>query len=306
MTTAALLLATACATAGPPAGNTELAGARTIYLSGCVISFIDDVQVPARKAGVLKSIAVKEGDSVSTGDFLAQIDDEEAQVAKSGAELEVQIADAQAESSASVDAAAATVGVAQAEYEQSKEINEKSPRTISEFELRRLNLTFERAGYQTQVAELERDVAKLTRGVRAAQLQAAENELKNRRIESPLGGVVDVKLRHVGEWVSAGDPVLRIVRMDKLRVEGFLAAADVGPEEALGAKVTVTVPLARGHQATFDGRIDYFSYRVEANGTYRVRAELTNRQEAGKWVLKDGMLAEMAIDLGDVVPVKQP
>ena len=29
-----------------------------------------------------------------------------------------------------------------------------------------------------------------------------------------------------GEWVQAGEPVLRIARMDLLRVEGFVSAAE--------------------------------------------------------------------------------
>ena len=59
-----------------------------------------------------------------------------------------------------------------------------------------------------------------------AEVQAAEANLERRRITAPLDAVVVELSRHEGEWAQVGDPVMRLVRIDRLRVEGFLNAKD--------------------------------------------------------------------------------
>ena len=48
-----------------------------------------------------------------------------------------------------------------------------------------------------------------------------------RRILAPIGGMVVDVFRRQGEWVDPGVAVLRILRIDKLRVEAFLSAREV-------------------------------------------------------------------------------
>ena len=55
--------------------------------------------------------------------------------------------------------------------------------------------------------------------------------MKRRQIESPIAGVIAERYHNVGEWAQAGEPIYRVVHMDRLRVEGMLNVADLTPEE---------------------------------------------------------------------------
>src|SRR5436190_11942446 len=49
------------------------ASSRGPRIEHCLVSVIQDIQVPAQEAGVLQSLTVSEGDQVTAGTLLAQI-----------------------------------------------------------------------------------------------------------------------------------------------------------------------------------------------------------------------------------------
>jgi macrolide-specific efflux system membrane fusion protein len=111
------------------------------------------------------------------------------------------------------------------------------------------------------------------------------------------GVVVDVR-RHVGEWVQPGDVVLHVVRLDRLRVEGFVKAADVPASRIRGRNVTVTVEVAgqggkERHEVT--GKVVFVSPLLQTGGDYRVWAEVKNQQQDGQWLLQPGQPVSMRI-----------
>jgi hypothetical protein len=91
--------------------------------------------------------------------------------------------------------------------------------------------------------------------------------------------------------------VLRVVRFDTLRVEGFLSSLKYDPAEVVNRSVEVSVELARGRRVKFPGKIVYVSPLVQAGGDYRVWAEVSNQQESGQWLLRPGLNATMVIKL---------
>ena len=105
---------------------------------------------------------------------------------------------------------------------------------------------------------------------------------------------------HVGEWAKPGDTVCRIVRMDRLRVEGFFKSDD--PYKTWkGKPVIVSVDMPGSTQPLqFNGRIVFVSPLVEAGGEYRVWAEVDNRLVPGRndeWLLHAGVNASMQINV---------
>jgi hypothetical protein len=106
--------------------------------------------------------------------------------------------------------------------------------------------------------------------------------------------VADV-LRQKGEWVNAGDPLLRIVRMDRLRVEGFLDGARYNPGDAARRPVRVTFALAGGRSVELPGQVVFIHPDVQAGNKHRVRALVQNRKEQGEWLLRPGMSVQMTI-----------
>ena len=64
-----------------------------------------------------------------------------------------------------------------------------------------------------------------------------------------------------------------------------MQAEQVGGEELADGQVTVSVARQRGRTAQFTGKVVFVNPIIEANGNYRVWAEVDNRQENGHWLL---------------------
>jgi macrolide-specific efflux system membrane fusion protein len=206
---------------------------------------------------------------------------------------------AKAEDDIEVRYAQASLGVADAELSQSEDINRRSPGTVSVAELRRLKLTRERAALQIDRSQLDVKVANLTAEVEKTAVAAAEDSIERRQIVAPFEGLVLDLLSHEAEWVNAGEPVLRMVRLDRLRVEGFFHMHQYNPEEMVHRPVTVELERARGEIVRLPGKVVFISPVVQAGDTYRVRAEVKNRIQENYWLLGPGMTAAMTIHIHD-------
>jgi multidrug efflux pump subunit AcrA (membrane-fusion protein) len=273
----------------------QAAAAREVQLSHCLVSLIEDVQVPAREAGALTNVAVAEGDFVTQGQLLATIDDRQPRLDKIAAELERDAALAKAQDDIEVRYAEAAVAVAGAELERALAIERKSPGGVTQQEIQKLRLAKHRDELQIERSKLEMRIAKMNADVHQASVRSADDAVVRRQIASPLAGVVVTLFHEKGEWVAAGEPVLQVIRIDRLRVEGFLNATEIGPEEVAGRPVAVDVQLAGGRTARFAGKVVFTSPLVQAGDKYRVRAEVENRSENGSPLLRPGMTATMTI-----------
>jgi multidrug efflux pump subunit AcrA (membrane-fusion protein) len=270
---------------------------REAQLTHCLVSLIEDVQVPAREAGALINVAVVEGEYVNSGQLLAQIDDRQPRVDKLAAELERDAALAKAQDDIEVRYAEAASAVASADLERALAVERKSPGGVTPQEIQKLRLAKHRDELQIERSRLDMRIAKMNADAHQAGVKSADDAVARRQITSPLAGVVVTIFHEKGEWVAAGEPVLQIIRIDRLRVEGFLNATEIGPEEAAGRPVAVEVQLAGGRTARFAGKVVFISPLVQAGDKYRVRAEVENRTENGSPLLRPGMTATMTISL---------
>lgn len=295
---APLLLAVTLAIPGADPKSTG----SVLRISQCLIIAIDDVSVPAQDAGVITSIAVKESGQtvIEKGTSLAQIEDRDLQVKRRLAEFEAAAAKEQAESTVAQEVAEKTAAVAETEWENANDVNKRSPKTYSETEVRRLKLTFERYELEAEKAKLDQRVARLTEQAKLAGMEAVDNDIRKRKLESPVAGVVEKVFKRVGEWVTPGEPVVRVVRMDRLRVEGMLPADAYSPEDVEGRPVSIEVTVTRDGKKVIEkvtGVLDYVSPLIEG-GDYRVWVDVDNPQTTnGHWLLRPGQYADMIITL---------
>ena len=286
-----------------------------IVVPNCNVALVKDgdVDIPAQEAGVLMEFHVREGSVVKVDTDLARIDDADAQVRLKSAQLELSVAKKEAGNDINVQAAKAAFKVAEAEWKKSLEINKKAPGSVAASEVERQKLTKIRANLQIQVADLELAVAQLTAEVRVAQVEVGDLSVKRRQVKSLIAGVVEQRYKDVGEWVQPGEPIMQVIRMDQLRIEGFLRADEVLPTDVLNKEVSVEVIFrkAAGRRSSddgagnlllqpFKGTLVFVSNQVQAGGEYKVWAEVKNRQTSeGQWVLRPGMVATMKIKLTD-------
>lgn len=302
--TLAALAAPPFAPAGPAARQPirvaaapSAARAGQAQIGTCLVSLIEDIQVPALEPGALTSVAVAEGEFVVKGQLLATIDDQQPQLEKLAAELERDAALAKAADDIEIRFSQAAFAVATAELERAKAVDRKSPGGVTQQEIQKLELARHRDELQIERSKLEMRVARMNADVHQAAVKSADGAVARRQIASPIDGVVVALLHEPGEWVNAGEPVLQVVRIDRLRVEGFLNATEFSPGEIAGRQVTVEVQLTGTRAERFTGQVVFISPLVQAGNKYRVRAEVENRTENGQALLRPGMTANMAIHL---------
>lgn len=305
MHSVALMLLTV-AVAAPPYSNITQATAtrpvagpavRQAQITHCLVSLLEDVQVPALEAGALTSVEVTEGQFVTSGQLLAKIDDRQSLLQKVAAELERDAAAAKASDDIEVRYSKSALDVANADLERALAIERRNAGAVTPQEVQKLRLAKRRDELQIDRSKLELHVAKMNADVHQAGVDAASEGVARRQIVSPIDGMV-VTLHHErGEWLNIGEPVAQVVRVDRLRVEGFLNATEFSPTEIAGQSVLVEVALNNQQQARFTGTIVFISPLVQAGNKYRVRAEVENRSEKGQPLLRPGMTATMTIAL---------
>ena len=184
------------------------------------MTIINEISVPAAESGVLDELLVKEGMLVEKGALIGVIDRTDALLMTAVATHEYAGAKKTAENTLSIKAAVKAYEVALAEYESSLEANKETVGVVMKTELRRQKLQADRAKMQAELASHELLVANLDAKAKYEGLQRAKAALNRRHIKSRINGVVVKVNKHEGEWVQAGETVVRIVQMDRLRVEG--------------------------------------------------------------------------------------
>ena len=280
-----------------------LAGGRLsaapVTLSRCLVTLIEEVQVPAEEAGVLTELLVVEGQQVTTGQLLAKIDDMHTRMQLDVANLRLQVAEKEANNETNVQYATAASMVAYSEHQRALRANKQVANSVPPAEVERLLLTYRRTRWEIEQATVNKEIAALEAAVSQAEVKAATENLNRRRITSPLDGMVIDTYRHTGEWVKPGDPVMHIVRLNQLKIDGFLKLYEYMPSDIQGRPVTVKVKLAGERIETFSGKIVFVRPVVRAGNEYQVRAKVDNRldEKSGRWLLGPGMAASMTIDV---------
>ncbi len=263
-----------------------------IEVPAMLLRLVEQVDVPAREAGVLAAVHVAEGQMVEQDALIAEIDDAEAKIALERARFESEIARANAENTVNVRFAKKSVEVAQAELDRSLETNRSYPKSVSQTEIDRLRLVVERGRLEVEQAEHESRIAALTRQVKENEQRAAEQKLARHKIAAPLAGLVVQVHRHRGEWVKPGEVVVRILRLDRLRAEGFVKTQQFS-DDMQGRPVRLVVEVPGGPAAEFPGKIVFVDPEIDpVNAQVRIWAEVENRQLR----LRPGMKARVVIE----------
>jgi multidrug efflux pump subunit AcrA (membrane-fusion protein) len=273
------------------------AAAADPVLYGCLVKLEEDIKLPSPEAGVLVQLSVKEGSQVRQGEVLGKIYDEEVQIQKKAAEYALGAAYKAATDDVQIRYADKSAAVAQKKYESSMEADRRAAGSISQIEIDKDKLEWDASILSAEKALHDQALAKFEYHQKKAERDAAQLAIGRRTILAPFNGEVVTIYRHQDEWVSPGDAILRLVRLDTMLVEGLVDESAYDPHEMNGCDVTVEVEMARGRKEQMTGRITYVSSLARGDGRYIVRAEVDNRQEHGRWLLRDGMTATMTIRL---------
>ncbi|MDZ4821524.1 MAG: HlyD family efflux transporter periplasmic adaptor subunit, partial [Planctomycetota bacterium] len=208
------------------AATSSLFAAEPLKVDGALLTVIEQVELPAKEAGAISELLVREGDAVKAQQLLAKVEDDAAVAALAKARFELEIATAKAKNDVSVRYSKKAAEVAHADYQRAKDSLEQFKKSVSATEMDQLRLTAERSELEIEQAQEELAIARLTEKLHRAELNSAEIDVRRRQTVAPFDGMVVQVKKQRGEWVNPGDTILRIMRLDRLRVETFLPARE--------------------------------------------------------------------------------
>jgi multidrug resistance efflux pump len=268
-------------------------------VTACYVT-LKTIEVSAQEPGQIKEFKVQEGQEVYEKALLAMLDDSQAQVARKAAYYKLQAAEKDAANDVAVRYSDKALDLARLELEQNLETWKLNPGAVTVFEIRRSRFEVQKAILSIEQEQHKLVLAAITADARRAELEAAELDVRRREIRSSCVGRVEKRHREAGEWVKPGDPILQILKTDVVEVQGSMDATRLAPADVEGRPVTVIVEVPRGRQIvkeTFDGTVIFAGYKIDSLRKSVVKAEVKNRKNDGHWILRDGMKAEMVIDL---------
>ena len=262
-----------------------------LRIESALLTLIEHADVPAGEAGPLVHREIGEGVTVDADTVLGKIDDHEAVLILERARTELKIAQTLVDNDIKVRYARKSQEVAQAELKRSLESVEKFPKSVSQTELDRLRLLADKALLEIEQATVDHEQAKLSRQLKQNDVDRAELLLQRRKIKAPFPGMVVSWKKQRGEWVEVGTPVVRVIRLNRLRAEAFVALKTL-PPDLVGRTVVLLVDLPGKPKSKFEGKLVFVDPEIDpVNNQVRIFAEIDNSD----LILQPGQSVTMVI-----------
>jgi HlyD family secretion protein len=212
------------------------------------------VNISADNMGRVTQLAVQEGDRVTKGQFLMQIDPRNLASAVQSGEAGRQAAQSQLEQQRlSIVTARETLALAREELKRQEELWAQQLTTRQALDQARNTVTVREA----ELRQREQDIRTQEQRIKqeAATLNQAQYNLSRARIESPIDGIVSRRNIEEGETVvigtmnNAGTVLLTIADMSIVEAEVEVDETDI-PSVRLGQVARVTIDALPGREFT--------------------------------------------------------
>jgi len=226
------------------------------------------VQVTARVAGVVERVRFREGDSVTTGRALVEIEPQRFRVAVSSAQ-----------------AALAKAKTSQTDAETGLKRREQAvaqhPGLIPGEEVESFRTKLDLAGAELAQAQAALDTAQLN--------------LRDAHLRAPIAGAIETKSVETGQYVQPGTVLATLLRRDPLLLRFKVPEADAARlQHGMIARFRV-----RADQEQYTAEIEHVAQAADASRMVSVVAEVAPGQAGG--ALRPGAFAEVSIAVGATV-----
>ncbi|PYE85593.1 efflux RND transporter periplasmic adaptor subunit [Pseudoroseicyclus aestuarii] len=175
---------------------------RTVRVTG-TLEPTRSAELSSEISGTVETVAVQPGDSVSRGDILVQVDTESL-----GIDLDL------ARSNAS--ATEVQLGLAQTQLERAQQLSDRGVATTS---------TLDEA--RSSVQQLQSSLS-----AQQDQVRSAELRLRNATLRAPFDGMVSSRTVDPGQFVQTGTPLMTVVDLSSVEMEGNAPVASAARLEA--------------------------------------------------------------------------
>lgn len=266
---------------------------QNIIVDNAVLKIVEERNVPARTRGVIQITNIREGSLVHAGDLLMTIDQTQPLIELKKARHELEMATLEADSKVDLIYVERSIEVAQAELERAQRSNQRRPGVVAQSELDQLGLVVSRSLAEKEKTEFQMQMRGMLKQVREVAVELNQHQIELCQIPAPMTGMIVDVFRREGEWVDASEAVARMVRLDVLRAEIKLPAAQA-LDDLVGASATFHPKLVSPSlEKTYSGKV-VFVY-PEANpisADVRVWIEIENRDLK----LIPGLLGRMEVN----------
>ncbi|MFY9479317.1 MAG: efflux RND transporter periplasmic adaptor subunit [Aquabacterium sp.] len=224
---------------------------------GCLVEPDRVADVGSQFIGVLERMLVERGDQVVSGQVLARLS---AQVERAS----VSIAEARSEADAELRQAIAAAELAQRKWQRAKDLLKQE--FVSD-------QAVDQADAEYRVAEQRVSQARESQKVAQREYRLSAAQLGQRDVRSPFDGIVIERYRTEGERIER-EPVVRVARIDPLRVEAIVPASQFG-SIAMGQVATIRTDLPNFN--ALSAKVVLVDRVIDpASNSFRVRLTLPN------------------------------
>ncbi len=249
--------------------------ASSIVVSNAVLKTIESTVVAAEVSGIISSFVAKEGMEVKQGQALGKVRDEALKLELARLKTATEIAKKKHASDIDKRLAIKSQAVAENEYQRATQANRQVRDTYPVNEIDRLKLIADRAKLEVERANYVTEMAALEIAQTEHEYRKSYDIYTRHQITAPVSGVITSVEKKVGEWVEPGADLLRIVRLDRLRIEGFVTAEQT-ITNLVGREARVTVAIGNKSRET-TGKVVFVSPDVNSiNSLVRVYLEIDN------------------------------
>ncbi|TDT44371.1 RND family efflux transporter MFP subunit [Halospina denitrificans] len=231
----------------------------TLRLDG-VIEAVRESTVSAQTTGTVTKLPYDVDDRVDAGDLIIQLEDSEQRSRLNQAESALEEAEAGLED-------------ARQNFERVQSLYERDVATQSDLDQARNRLN----GAEARVNRTEAEVAE------------AQQQLDYTRVKAPYSGIVTERMVELGESVMMGQPLMRGLSLEQLRVVVSLPQQYAN---RVRRERNATVTLDDGRRLE-TGEMTFYPYADEATHSFRLRLRLNEPQGQ----LFPGMLVRVGIPL---------
>ena len=256
---------------------------RTVAIQGSLLADEDSV-IGSKLAGRVATVSVDLGSIVKKGDPLVMLD-------RSELDLRVKFADAQLQqacaaigltpdgdeskvqyaNSPRVELEQALIDEAQAAVTRAKQLLPTRAIIGAEYDTMVALLKAAQARYDSAINAVAEQISLI--GVRRTELALAQQQLVDANILAPFDGIVESRRVSPGEYVQIGQPVITLVRTDRLRLTAGVPESKAGPIKT-GQKVQIRVA---GRDEPVDAVVSRVSPTVmQTSRSVRIEADVAN------------------------------